>query len=173
MSCLDWKPSLLPRSSPWSLWACPFHFASTTGLSMFTLAPQPALYPSAHRPQAGPTPTGLCLPASAGLQLADGWGRQEWTLGLYSRVFIPFIDKTAWGLAVTLDQPSRIYPSPFPSGLPSSRPLGPRTLSHPALVEVNINTMRPRFSYVPGLLVGPWLAASGLPQAFSLSVGLR
>lgn len=25
-----------------------------TGLSMFTLAPEPALYPSAHRPQAGP-----------------------------------------------------------------------------------------------------------------------
>ena len=48
-----------------------------TGLSMFTLAPQPALYPSAHRPQAGPTPTGLCLPASAGVQLADGRGRQE------------------------------------------------------------------------------------------------
>ena len=65
-------------------------------------------------------------------------------MGLYSRVFIPFIDKTAWGLAVTLDQPSRIYPSPFPSGLPSSYPLGPRTLPHPALVEVNINKNAPQ-----------------------------
>ena len=48
-----------------------------TGLSMFTLAPS-LLSTLLHTdPRLGLTPTGLCLPASAGVQLADGRGRQE------------------------------------------------------------------------------------------------